>query len=492
MDAVIYARISKDSAGQGLGVRRQEKACRDKATALGWTVSEVYVDNDVSASRNVPRPEYERLMVGIRDGGIRALVVYDLDRLTRKPAELEEFITLADGHGIALANVSGDVDLTNANGRMIARIKGAVARQEAERLSERSRAQKQQRAEMGLPMAARYRLFGYTREWTVLEDEAEVVREVYHRVLAGEAKNTISRDLAERGVKTTSGAEWNRGQTNRLIAQPIYAGIYMLKGERVGHTSVPSLVDEATYSAVNDGMQRFGAGHNTRKYLLSGFLVCDVCKVGMVGNQAGGRRRYRCNHLVPGACGRLSIKADWVDDVLNNYMTNMQAIDVGSQQPEQPDLGPQIDAVDAEVESLHAAHRAGDLGLEDLMTLLKDRRSRRSDLVKAQAEVVDQATFYDGAYEWQDMDLAARRARIGHYFQHIFLRPVTKSGSRKFDENRLYALRADGRVMHGIDFNVINPLTGMYVGQSGLVDGRPPQEDGVRFEPPPRRVRQKP
>src|SRR4051794_31578874 len=118
MAAGIYARISLDVAGESLGVARQVEDCQAKATALGWTVTETYTDNDVSASKDIPRPQYARMLADLESGRIKAVVVYDLDRLTRKPAELETFIDLTDRHGVALANVSGDVDLTTASGRM--------------------------------------------------------------------------------------------------------------------------------------------------------------------------------------------------------------------------------------------------------------------------------------------------------------------------------------------------------------------------------------
>lgn len=96
-------------------------------------MAEVYVDNDLSAYSGKLRPAYERLLADLLAGLRDAVLVVDQDRLTRHPAELEGFIDLADRHGIALANVSGDVDLGTSDGRFRARIMGAVARQESER-----------------------------------------------------------------------------------------------------------------------------------------------------------------------------------------------------------------------------------------------------------------------------------------------------------------------------------------------------------------------
>src|SRR6478736_1458949 len=120
--AVIYVRISSDPTGQALGVARQEKECRKRAAAMGWPVAQVFTDNDVSASTGKPRPAYAQMLDALESGRANAVVVWDLDRLTRRPIEIEHFIDLADRRDLALASVGGDVDLSTDNGRMFARI----------------------------------------------------------------------------------------------------------------------------------------------------------------------------------------------------------------------------------------------------------------------------------------------------------------------------------------------------------------------------------
>ena len=63
--------------------------------------------------------------------------------------ELEDLIDLADEHRLALASVTGDVDLSTDNGRLYTRIKGAVGKGETERKAARQRAAAKQKAEKG-------------------------------------------------------------------------------------------------------------------------------------------------------------------------------------------------------------------------------------------------------------------------------------------------------------------------------------------------------
>src|SRR4051794_6649419 len=126
--AAVYVRISRDSEKEGKGVARQRKDCRALARRLGWDVADVYEDNDVSASNGKPRPAFERMRTAVEAGRLKAIVVWDVDRLTRTPRELEDVIDWANEHGLKLANVGGHIDLATPTGRLTARIQGTVAR----------------------------------------------------------------------------------------------------------------------------------------------------------------------------------------------------------------------------------------------------------------------------------------------------------------------------------------------------------------------------
>src|SRR6266571_9410665 len=135
--AAIYVRISRDPAGDMLGVQRQEPPCRELCERLSWEVVEVYTDDDVSAYSRRHRPAYERMLAGVRAGHVTAIVAWAADRLTRKPAENEAIIDLAERHGVKLATVTGEYDLGTPAGRLHFRQLGIIARYESEHRAER-------------------------------------------------------------------------------------------------------------------------------------------------------------------------------------------------------------------------------------------------------------------------------------------------------------------------------------------------------------------
>ncbi|WP_270886597.1 recombinase family protein [Pedococcus sp. 5OH_020] len=277
--AAIYVRISSDPEGKRLGVTRQLKDCQAKAAAMGWAVGEVFEDNDVSASSAKPRPAYQRMLGALEAGEVDAVVVWDLDRLTRRPIEIEHFIDLADRRQVALASVGGDVDLATDNGRMFARIKGAVARAEVERKTARQRAASDQRADAGAPHRGR-RPFGFEPDaMTVREDEAIEVKRAAEALLGGASVRGITADLNARGVTTATGGPWHPTELRRMLANPRYAGLRVHRGEVVGAAAWPAILDADTWvgvRAVLSDPSRHRRGR-PRSHLLSGVARCGVC-----------------------------------------------------------------------------------------------------------------------------------------------------------------------------------------------------------------------
>ena len=74
LPAAIYARISADKGGDGLGVDRQEADCRALAERLGWSVEQVFIDNDVSAYSGKMRPQYRAMLDAVRAERIKGIV----------------------------------------------------------------------------------------------------------------------------------------------------------------------------------------------------------------------------------------------------------------------------------------------------------------------------------------------------------------------------------------------------------------------------------
>src|SRR3954469_20276337 len=208
--AAVYARISSDTEGKALGVTRQREDCRRLAGQLGWTIGQEYVDNDLSAYSGKRRPAYEQLLADVADGLRDAVICYHVDRLTRRPVELETFVATVDAAGVRQVRfVAGDMDLGTGDGLLIGRIMAAVAANESAAKSRRVRRKLDQVAAEGRPHGGYRRQFEYDDDKvTIRPDEAAVIRELVTRFLAGESLRALCTWLDETGVRTVSGGPW--------------------------------------------------------------------------------------------------------------------------------------------------------------------------------------------------------------------------------------------------------------------------------------------
>lgn len=274
--AAVYLRISSDPTGQQLGITRQREDCLRLCTEKGWESIE-YVDNDVSASSGKKRSAYERMLADVRDGRIGAVIAWDLDRLHRRPIELEAFMALADDRQLALATVSGDIDLSTAQGRLTARLKGSVAAHEIEHKRARQLRAAEQKAAQGRPQWRR--AFGYLDDGSRQLDPrtAPMVADAYRTVLAGGSISDIARDWNKAGVYGLTGKPWSASTVSLFLRAPRNAGLRAHRGQIVGQGTWPPLVDESTWrtaQAVLNAPGRAPGRKTVRQHLLTGVLWC--------------------------------------------------------------------------------------------------------------------------------------------------------------------------------------------------------------------------
>lgn len=299
--AAIYLRVSLDSTGEQLGVKRHERECRRIAAERGWQIVETYTDNSISSKRGVARPEYERMRADYGAGRFDAVLCWDLDRLTRVPRELEDWIDAAEGRGLALVTANGEADLTTDGGRMYARIKAAVARAEVERKGQRQKLAYAQRVERGV-VPSGVRLTGYTIKGEIIPTEAEVVRQVFARFHAGDSLHSIAAWLTET-VPTRNGRPWNTSTVRGILRNARYVGRAVYGGQATEHDGKwEAIIDpdvfEMVQAILSDERRKKNRNGTHRRHLGSGLFLCAICDHPVQSNSrtqsSVTSHRYRC------------------------------------------------------------------------------------------------------------------------------------------------------------------------------------------------------
>ncbi|MEV6980810.1 recombinase family protein [Sphaerisporangium sp. NPDC051017] len=334
-----YARLSKDRRGLSENVTIQLAECADTREESGEAITFVaaFKDNDASISRfgkknkAKSRVEYPQLLELIRANGIDRLRVTELSRIYRDPSDLEELIQLGDITTFySIVTTTGAVyDLRTAVGRAALRDYVKVNAYESDLISERAQRKKRSQARQGLPNGGR-RSYGYAKDGvTIVEEEAEVIRDIAARLLKGESINHIVRRLNQQQVSTAEGAKWYKPTLINMMGRKRYVGIRVHKDAEypaIWKGIIDPVIFERVQVALRVDEQLKAQRSNPRKYVLAGFVFCGACGRRLHGTVKQDRpsqpkkARYRCLSYsadqLPTGCGRVTRLAEPLEDLV--------------------------------------------------------------------------------------------------------------------------------------------------------------------------------
>ncbi|MFI9747133.1 recombinase family protein [Streptomyces sp. NPDC052494] len=452
----VYVRISKDRKGQELGIQRQEKACRELCERLGWGVRKVYPENDVSASTTSRRrrPVYAEMLRDARDGLIDGIVVYSIDRLTRRIGELSSFLEDQKEHGFAFATTEGE-DTSTAGGRMVLTIKGAVAQQETERMSERINTSLLQRREQGKPHAGGRRQFGFKAGSHFQElDEVEtgLIRGGWAMLTAASPKTPgdVARYWNSEGSTTPHGGDWTIQSVKRVYRSERTGGIITYKGQDIGDSVYGAPLTrqqwERVQSVLDSRSTPAAQGSGKRKHVYSGFLRCGSCgsalRVQWATIQGRTFRRTFCHSGQRGTdgrlgCGKVSRSYAWIEEQLD-ALVEAALLPRAPRRTAAPveDLTGEISLLERRVQALRSRWKEGPMEDEDyfdslahLRTELGSLRARQdaSDIRRGRAETDDALAVWKND---DDGNLDQRRALVATVIDHVDVFSVGR-GRRK-------------------------------------------------------------
>jgi DNA invertase Pin-like site-specific DNA recombinase len=292
----IYARLSRKGDKQQRSTSGQVGACRAVLAERGLTAGEVLVDDGKSAwNPRVERKDWDRLMARLESGAAAGVIVFDLERFSRQPAEGERLIAAAE-RGMLVLDSDAEFDLTSASGKKSFRDAMAAAAYYSDRLSDRVKRGKRAKAMAGQVDGAGWqdRPFGWESDGiTQRPAEAAILREAAARFLAGESQDSIVDDLNARGITTSQGKPWRRTGLRELLLRERNRGNIEHRGVVVAQLPGEPVIDSATFGriAAKYAARRPGRPF-TRTYLCSGAAVCAACRHPLATRPVPRRRPY--------------------------------------------------------------------------------------------------------------------------------------------------------------------------------------------------------
>ena len=350
----ILSRVSTDQQVEKVSLDQQESLCRSDllpqiaAMEGGARVDVVAVYRDAGVSGDGrDRDELTKALEDVRSGRIRYLLAYDVDRLTREPAQ---------GGQVLRACVEAKVQLRFVQFTMIYKPTGELdpmcemmfymrlcgGKQERQQIKERTARGRQGAIDKGQQVSRSRPRYGYHiyQNWQVKagmcrpdqvgtyvidEDHAPIVRDIFERAARRETLRGIAITLQTLGIPAPGrGQVWYPATVRTLLLDPIYTGQSYI-GKRVSMkdlsrrndgkseiysverpisdwtplSAVPAIVTSDLWEQANEAIstnKSLAAGNTRTRFLLSGYLRCPICSSSMGGcrTSVATRAYYHC------------------------------------------------------------------------------------------------------------------------------------------------------------------------------------------------------
>src|SRR5258708_10267994 len=245
--AAIYARVSSEVQRDNYSLDTQLEGCRAYAQQHGFTVVQEFVDAHTGTS--LDRPEFDRLKK--LAGSVDAAIVYVQDRLGRAD-ELDVWNLIRSfqeaGTEVHATDV-GFIDGSNFLKALELLIRARSAKEEAQKIGERSQRGKKARAKAGKVIVNSVAKYGYDYDkssgtLTISPSESPIAEMIYQWYVFGDpetrkklGRGAIARKLTEMGIPTkhdTTGFRkskrgygvWGATSVTKILTDETYCGVW--------------------------------------------------------------------------------------------------------------------------------------------------------------------------------------------------------------------------------------------------------------------------
>ena len=361
---IAYARISDlsqkrtDASRNTKGVTNQHATNRGIARRDSLVIIKRYTDNDLSASKDEYRPDFESMLTDLHRGQtaegypVHWVIAVDEDRIFKTPTQWQRFVEAFRAKPERVfADDYGTQDLYSENAEIIGLLGVAIAMGENRKRRARTRRWHAGQARRGIAHTGG-KAFGYRPvdgapgKVELVPEEAAVIRAAVDACIEGKSWGTITKIFADSGIPTAKGGPWRVQTVKQIISSPRNAGLRILGGEVFkGEDGQPvvgqwePIITSAEWEAVTaryKPRERLPGGNTknpkpvtARKYLLSGLLRCGNVVDGRICNaimrasattMGAAKYRYTCRPKSDGGCSGSSVSGEWIDQEISDLV----------------------------------------------------------------------------------------------------------------------------------------------------------------------------
>ncbi|WP_304432186.1 recombinase family protein [Acutalibacter muris] len=280
-----------------------------------WAFVGIFADRGLSGTSTKKRDEFNKMIKQCRRGKIDMIITKSISRFARNTADVLKYVRMLKEIGVDIFFEEQNIHSTQPGAEFYITIYGSIAQSESENISANVIWGKNQSAKEGKVQFQYKHFLGYRRRADgkpeIDPEQAEIVKRIYERFLAGDSMTTIANDLTADGIATPSGSgNWVPGTVQSILKNEKYAGNAVINKTYVVdciskkvrrndgkarpmyyvENNHPAIIDSATFGRVQEELARRSGkrkvkqvgtkteqGRYSSKYALTELLICGEC-----------------------------------------------------------------------------------------------------------------------------------------------------------------------------------------------------------------------
>jgi len=339
--AAAYIRVSTEEQAE-LSPESQLQVVRDYAATNGYIIPNEYIfaDEGISGRTAAKRPAFNKMIATAKGKPVpfEAVLLWKFSRFARNQEESIFYKAMLRKEGVEVVSVSEPL-VEGPFGSLIERILEWMDEYYSIRLSgevKRSMTVNAQKGRLQSTPAFGYR--AQDGQLVPVPEEAELVKEIFGRFIAGEGAFQIARRMNVLGVKTHRGSAFENRTVEYIIRNPVYIG--KLRWTPTGRTrrdfnnpdsiitdaGHEPIIDTATWETAQRVMDesKLKWGCKTRpayelKDWASGLVRCSACGATLVFQRP---HYFKCNNYARGRCASSQhISAELLHEAIIDRLT---------------------------------------------------------------------------------------------------------------------------------------------------------------------------
>ena len=310
-----YCRVSTDSEEQLNSYEAQKSYYTQKIEdSPDWEMAGIYADEGISGTSMKKRTEFKKMITACKRGHIDLIITKSLSRFARNTVDCLETVRLLKANGIGVYFEKENINTLTESSEFLITLFSGFAQAESESLSKNVTWGKQKSAEAGKVDFQYKKMLGYRKgtdgQPEIVPEEAEIIRRIYRRYLAGCSLGQIKQELEQDNIPTAQKVErWSSAVIHNILTNEKYMGDALLQktyitdcitkkvkknmGERPMYyveNNHPAIISRETFDQVQKEMTRRSSkrkvlqksgktelGKYSGKYALTELLVCGEC-----------------------------------------------------------------------------------------------------------------------------------------------------------------------------------------------------------------------